>query len=137
MNRAYTYKIKPTCKQYETLSQCFGCVRFIYNWGLERKIKTYNETKKTLTYNQLAKELTALKQTEEHKWLNDCCAASLQQSLRCLESAYSMFFKKTYVWTEYKIMAEEQWKERQKKGFTLLENNEAQENSETTTRGGI
>lgn len=34
--------------------------------------------------------------------------------------------KKTYVWTEYKIMEEEQWKERQKKGFTLLENNEAQ-----------
>ena len=45
--------------------------------------------------------------------------------------------KKTYVWTEYRIMEEEQWKERQKKGFTLLENNEAQENSETTTRGGI
>ena len=45
--------------------------------------------------------------------------------------------KKTYVWTEYHIMAEEQWKERQKKGFTLLEDNEAQENSETTTRGGI
>ena len=45
--------------------------------------------------------------------------------------------KKTYVWTGYKIMEEEQWKERQKKGFTLLENNEAQENSETTTRGGI
>lgn len=45
--------------------------------------------------------------------------------------------KKTYVWTEHNIMEEEQWKERQKKGFTLLENNEAQENSETTTRGGI
>ena len=45
--------------------------------------------------------------------------------------------KKTYVWNEYRIMEEEQWKERQKKGFTLLENNEAQENSETTTRGSI
>ena len=45
--------------------------------------------------------------------------------------------KKTYVWTEYKIMAEEQLKEQRKKSFTSLENNEAQENSETTTRGGI
>ena len=45
--------------------------------------------------------------------------------------------KKTYVWTEYRIMEEEQWKERQKKGFTLLENNEAQENSETTTRNSL
>ena len=124
-------------KQCDTLSQYFGFVRFIYNWGLVRKIKTYNETKKTLTYNQLAKELTALKQTDEYKWLRDCSIEALQQSLRCLESAYSMFFKKTYDWTEYKIMSEEQWKERQKKGFTSLENNEAQENPETTTRGGI
>lgn len=58
-----------------------------------------------------------------------------------LSAAYQlnscMVIKKTYVWTEYHIMSEEQWKERQKKGFTLLENNEAQENSETTTRGGI
>ena len=45
--------------------------------------------------------------------------------------------KKTYVWTEYKIMAEEQLKEQRKKSFTSLENNEAQENSETKTRGGI
>ena len=62
MNHAYTYKIQPTMKQCGTLSQCFGCVRFIYNWGLKRKVDTYNESKKTLTYNQLAKELTALKQ---------------------------------------------------------------------------
>lgn len=45
-----------------------------------------------------------------------------------LSATYQLNFcrtiKKTYVWTEYKIMAEEQMKERQKKGFTLLENNE-------------
>ena len=58
-----------------------------------------------------------------------------------LSAAYQLSFcrtiKKTYVWTEYKIMAEEQLKEQRKKSFTSLENNEAQENSETTTRGGI
>lgn len=58
-----------------------------------------------------------------------------------LSAAYQLGFcriiKKIYVWTEYKIMEEEQWKERQKKGFTLLENNASQENSETTTRCGI
>ncbi len=102
MNCAYTYKIKPTCKQRDTLSQCFGCVRFIYNWGLGRKIKTYNESKKTLTYNQLAKELTALKQTDEYKWLNDCSSTSLQQSLRCLESAYTRFFKKQNGFPKFK-----------------------------------
>ena len=45
-----------------------------------------------------------------------------------LSAAYQLSFcrviKKTYVWTEDKIMAEEQWKERLKKSFTSLENNE-------------
>lgn len=58
-----------------------------------------------------------------------------------LSAAYQLSFcmaiKKNSVWIDNEVMAEEQWKERQKKGFTLLENNEAQENSETTTRGGI
>ena len=93
MKRAYKYKIKPTVKQQIMLSQFFGCARFIYNWGLDRKVKTYKETKKNVTYLQLAKELTLLKQTEEHKWLNDCANEALQQSLRCLDNAYTQFFK--------------------------------------------
>lgn len=93
MKRAYKYKIKPTVKQQHMLSQFFGCARFIYNWGLDRKIKSYKEAKKNLTYIQLAHELTLLKQTEEHKWLNDCVAAMLQQSLRCLDNAYTNFFR--------------------------------------------
>ena len=75
------------------LSQFFGCVRFIYNWGLDRKMKAYAESKKTLTYFQLTKELTLLKKEEEHKWLSDCANESLQQSLRCLDNAYTNFFR--------------------------------------------
>lgn len=93
MKRAYKYKIKPTAKQQHTLLQFFGCARFIYNWGLDKKIKTYKETKKNVTYIQLSHELTLLKQTDEHKWLNDCSAAMLQQSLRCLDNAYTNFFR--------------------------------------------
>lgn len=93
MKRAYKYKIKPTVKQQIMLSQFFGCARFIYNWGLDRKVETYKETKKNVTYLQLAKELTLLKHTEEYKWLNDCTNEALQQSLRCLDNAYTQFFK--------------------------------------------
>ena len=93
MKRVYRYKIKPTVKQQQMLSQFFGCTRFIYNWGLDRKIKTYKETKKSLTYIQLAKELTNLKQQEETKWLKDCANECLQQSLRNLDNAYTSFFK--------------------------------------------
>ena len=93
MKRAYKYKIRPTAGQRRMLSRFFGCVRFIYNWGLDRKMKAYAESKKTLTYFQLTKELTLLKKDEEHKWLSDCANESLQQSLRCLDNAYTNFFR--------------------------------------------
>ena len=93
MKRAYKYRIKPTVKQQHMLSQFFGCARFIYNWGLDRKVKAYKESKTNVTYIQLAKELTLLKQENEHKWLNDCSNEALQQSLRCLDNAYTNFFR--------------------------------------------
>ena len=93
MKRAYKYKIKPTCKQQHQLLQAFGCARFIYNWGLDKKTKAWTNEHKTITYFELAKELTQLKQTEEHKWLKDVPNECLQQSLRNLDNAYTQFFK--------------------------------------------
>ena len=93
MKRAYKYKIKPTMRQQKMLSQMFGCARFIYNWGLDKKINAYKSDKKNLTYIQLAKELTNLKQQEQYIWLKDCANECLQQSLRNLDNAYTQFFK--------------------------------------------
>ena len=93
MKRAYKYKIKPTMKQQHQLLQAFGCARFIYNWGLDKKTKAWTNEHKTITYFELAKELTALKNTEEHKWLKDIPNVCLQQSLRNLDNAYTQFFK--------------------------------------------
>lgn len=80
-------------KQQHKMLQFFGCVRFIYNWGLDRKIKAYKETKKNVNYIQLARELTQLKQTDDHNWLCNCANEALQQSLRCLDNAYTNFFR--------------------------------------------
>ena len=93
MKRAYKYKIKPTYKQQHQLLQTFGCTRFIYNWGLDKKTKAWTNEHKTITYFELAKELTVLKNTEEHKWLKDVPNECLQQSLRNLDNAYTQFFK--------------------------------------------
>jgi putative transposase len=41
--RAYKYKLNPTFKQQECINKAFGCCRFIYNWGLDKK---YNHTNK-------------------------------------------------------------------------------------------
>ncbi|MCD8207924.1 MAG: helix-turn-helix domain-containing protein, partial [Bacteroidales bacterium] len=91
MIKAYKYKLRLTVKQEKFLAQVFGCTRFIYNWGLEKKMKSYADTKKSLSYTPLAAMLTELKKTEEHRWLNDVPNVCLQQSLRCLESAYTKF----------------------------------------------
>ena len=64
MIKAYRYKIKPTMKQQKQLSQMFGCVRFIYNWGLNRKVEAYKKDKTSIGYVQLAKELTQFKKQE-------------------------------------------------------------------------
>ena len=93
MKRAYKYKIKPTMKQQHQLQQAFGCARFIYNWGLDKKTKAWTNEHKSISYFELAKELTQLKQTEEFKWLKEVSSESLQQSLRNLDNAYTQFFK--------------------------------------------
>lgn len=93
MKRAYKYKIKPTMKQQHQLLQAFGCARFIYNWGLDKKTKAWVNEHKTITYFELAKELTLLKKEEDYKWLRDVPSECLQQSLRNLDNAYTHFFK--------------------------------------------
>ena len=72
MIKAYKYKLIPNQEQIETLSKFFGCVRFIYNLGLEMKIKTHKENGKSIGYVNLAKELTLLKKQEGFEWLNAC-----------------------------------------------------------------
>ena len=102
MNRAYKFKIKPTCNQQQKLSQHFGCARFIYNWGLDRKKIAYETDKTTLSYVDLAKELTKLKQQPTFVWLKNAANESLQQSLRCLDSAFANFFKKHNGYPKFK-----------------------------------
>lgn len=93
MKRAYKYKIKPTVKQQIQLSKTFGCARFIYNWGLDIKTKTWTNEHKSVSYFELAHELTALKQTDKYAWLKEVPNECLQQSLRNLDNAYTQFFK--------------------------------------------
>lgn len=93
MKRAYKYKIKPTKKQKEQLNKTFGCTRFIYNWGLDKKTKAWSSEHKQVSYFELAKELTVLKSKEEYKWLKEVSNECLQQSLRNLDNAYTQFFK--------------------------------------------
>ena len=102
MLKAYKYKIKPNQQQEELLSKFFGCVRYIYNWGLDMKTSAYKKNGKAVGYMQLAHELTKLKQDNDHQWLNECTTEALQQSLRCLDKAFTLFFRKKANYPKFK-----------------------------------
>lgn len=102
MLKAYKYKIKPNTQQQELLSKFFGCVRYIYNWGLNAKTSAYKENGKAVGYVRLAKELTSLKQQQDHEWLNECTTEALQQSLRSLDNAFTGFFRKKAKYPRFK-----------------------------------
>ena len=94
MLKAYKYKLKPSQQKQELLSKFFGCTRFIYNWGLGIRTSAYKQDGTKVDYLVLAKMLTELKKQEEYCWLNECPNVSLQQSLRCLDNAFTRFFRK-------------------------------------------
>lgn len=103
MKKAFKYKIKPTEEQKEQLSQFFGCVRYVYNWGLARKMEAWrNEGKRRLSCFELCKELTILKRQEGMEWLNDCASVCLQYSLFHLDAAYKNYFRKTGAFPRFK-----------------------------------
>ena len=100
--RAYKYKLNPTFKQQECINKAFGCCRFIYNWGLDKKIQSYKQEKKTIGYVELAHELTKLKNDGEHEWLKEVNNTSLQQSLRNLDAAFVRFFREKKGFPKFK-----------------------------------
>lgn len=102
MIKAYKYKIKPDKQQEELLNKFFGCCRYIYNWGLNRKTSAYKENGTKVGYVELTRELTSLKKTEEHQWLSECTAEALQQSLRSLDNAFTAFFRKKGKYPKFK-----------------------------------
>lgn len=92
--RAYKFRAYPTEKQRDLLERHFGCTRFVYNHFLAVRRDEYLGNKKRLNYYDTASRLKELKQTEDHAWLKEVNAQSLQSSLRNLEVSYSKFFRK-------------------------------------------
>ena len=88
----FKYKILPTAEQVELLEQHFGSARFIYNYFLDLKSKTYEESKVNISRLDLQKLLPSLK--EDKPWLKLVNAQTLQKALLDLDTAYKNFFAK-------------------------------------------
>lgn len=84
--KAYRFRLYPTKAQAEQLSQHIGSCRFVYNWALNQKIKTYEQTKKSINHFDLDKKLPGLE--IENPFLKDVNAQSLQGMTKRVDSAF-------------------------------------------------
>ncbi len=92
--KAYRYRLLPTCEQEAVFVRWAGARRWVYNTFLARRIAHYQATGKTLSFNAMCRELTVLKRQPQTAWLRECNAQSLQQALRDLAKAFVNFFEK-------------------------------------------
>lgn len=113
MIRAYKYRIYPTEDQKRHFEKAFGSTRYIYNWGLERRISEYEEAKKGISLFKLQKEMVHLK--KDNAWLYDIGHDSLQMALRQLDTAFTNFFRKQNDFPKFKS------RHRTRKSFTTYQ----------------
>lgn len=91
MIKSLKVRIYPNKKQEELIVKTFGCVRYVYNYYLDKRINVYKNCRKSLSYNECSKDLTSLK--KELEWLKEPDKFSLQSSLKNLDESYKRFFK--------------------------------------------
>ena len=91
--KGYKYRIYPTPEQEIQLNKTFGCVRFVYNQILTKKIELYKEDKKSMNKtecnNYCNRELK-----KEYIWLKEVDKFALTNSIYHLDDAYNNFFRR-------------------------------------------
>lgn len=100
--KAYKYRIYPNKSQEELILKHIGCCRYIYNYGLEKKIKVYQESKQGISRFDLQSDLVVLKKQQETSWLKEANSLSLQASLANLDVAFTRFFKEKKGFPKFK-----------------------------------
>jgi putative transposase len=89
--KRYKYRIYPTKEQEIQLSKTFGCVRFVYNQLLAKKIELYKNEGKSLSKtdcnNYCNRELK-----KQYPWLKEVDKFALTNSIYNLDNAYQKFF---------------------------------------------
>ena len=90
--RSFKIRLYPTKEQEILFKKHIGAERYIYNWGLSLNNELYKTKKEKYSINDLGKMLTQYK--KECLWLNEISNATLKESIRNLDKAYTNFYKK-------------------------------------------
>jgi putative transposase len=100
MLTAYKFRLYPNKEQKTIIHKHIGACRFIYNWALNLKLQTYEQTGKAISRFQLNKTITTLK--KEFSWLKEINSQSLQGATLNLERAFTNFFRKKASFPKFK-----------------------------------
>ena len=101
IRQAQKVRIYPTDEQKQQLAGAMGCVRWWWNYALNKSIETYKETGKGISRTGLNALLPNLK--KEHEWLKtEVYSQSLQQTSLNLSRAFINFFEKRAKFPRFK-----------------------------------
>jgi len=102
VKRAYKYRFYPLPDQASELSRTFGCVRKVYNLGLEARTVAWHQRQERISYAQTSALLTQWKREQDLSYLSDVSSVPLQQALRHLQSAFAAFWEKRARYPQFK-----------------------------------
>lgn len=102
MIKRYNYRIYPSKAQQDILERHFGCCRWVWNWGLAKRMEAWAKDKTMLSRNEMCAEITKMRHSEKTAWLAESVAQSLQSELVMLDMAYTKFFKKQNGYPKFK-----------------------------------
>lgn len=100
MIKTFKYRIYPNKTQQMLIQKTFGCVRFVYNYYLDKRKTLYHNEQKSMNFYACSKNLTNLK--KELVWLQEPDKWALQNTLKDLDNAYLRFFKKLTNYPKFK-----------------------------------
>ena len=117
MVRGFKYRFYPTPEQKIALAKTFGCVRYAYNWGLNRRNTAWSERREGISYGQTSAALTELKRKPGMAWLNNVSCVPVQQALRHLQTAYVNLWENGAEYPTFKKKGSRQSAEFTRSGF--------------------
>ena len=101
MIKSLKIRLLPTKEQELLMLKSIGCSRFVYNWALGKCNERYKNNEK-YSISDIRKEFTQLKKEEDFKWLNEVSNTTMVESMRNLDKAFKVFFKKKAKYPKFK-----------------------------------
>ena len=101
MLKAYKFRLYPALDQIQDFEKHIGSCRFVYNWALAEKVKSYEQNNKSLSRFEL-QTILVKNVKPSNEWLKEINSQSLLASLINVESAFTKFFREKTGFPKFK-----------------------------------